>query len=329
MNIPSKIFLVTLIISTLSYSVVSVAKDNQCGEKSHYKGLTSHGASYIGMTSDNDDVPFLDFTLAQKYLITGGSAQDYRFDCWSGFFAFTGRFGQYINNRHSSPVIGKVFNPELFIRLEDYGENFLQDKDDVSYIDIAYGHESNGQGLTELDQFTRQQEYHQENELGKEYFAHDYISRGWDYLGLTWKLEKKYNFLNFISALKFRYYLKDGLLQGAAENMYEWEKTYIGNEKMKDRKEVDGISWQGKMTTFNKKTEALFNLQDMAMSLKFSTGYKGFAKYISTRAEVTGRFMDTIPVTLWISSGYNNDLARYYTRNTSVGLAFELRTFLD
>ena len=30
------------------------------------------------------------------------------------YFAFTGRWGQYIGDRYSSPVIAKRFNPKLF-----------------------------------------------------------------------------------------------------------------------------------------------------------------------------------------------------------------------
>src|SRR5258708_33525620 len=80
------------------------------------------------------------------------------------YFAFTGRWGQYIGDRYSSPVIAKRFNPKLFWRQnlnyvcqERKEDGTLAvskhcegnpDKVPGTYIEAAIGHESNGQTIS-------------------------------------------------------------------------------------------------------------------------------------------------------------------------------------
>lgn len=83
--------------------------------------LCSYEPNIIGYTWDSDDVGFLDFSLSVRYqmfpkwitegvnYLHEGLGQDS-----AVYFSFSGRFGQYIGTRDSSPVVGKRFNPTFF-----------------------------------------------------------------------------------------------------------------------------------------------------------------------------------------------------------------------
>lgn len=133
--------------------------------------LESYEPTTLGYTKDSDDVPFFDFKISVKYPIFP-ILFDKRL-----FFAFSGRFGQYIGTRSSSPVIGKRFNPKLCVMFPFDTTHPRRD-----YIDFAYAHESNGQ---KIDTLAESNEIQKDEE--KPTYARDYISRGWDYLEIVAK----------------------------------------------------------------------------------------------------------------------------------------------
>ncbi|MGC1454022.1 MAG: phospholipase A, partial [Nitrospirota bacterium] len=144
--------------------------------------LCTYEPTTIGYTHDSDDTGFMDFKISVRYQlfpawITRGQnyLQSGLGDNSALYFAFTGRFSQYIGTRDSSPVVEKLFNPKLFYRL-------WTDPAHEDHVDLAFAHESNGQAIDS------QAEYQaalatsaNQNEVK------DQLSRGWDYWEISWK----------------------------------------------------------------------------------------------------------------------------------------------
>ena len=285
--------------------------------------LRSYEPNTLGYTIDDNDVAYLDFKLSLKYPILHGVidwANEYVKVLPKPYFAFSGRLGQYLGTRDSSPVIGKRFNPKLFFRYS-YWEN--------DSVDFAYAHESNGQKIDSESVF-RDFQNDQVDQGEKAHFANDYISRGWDYLQVVFKNGYNQNATHqFASYIDLKYFLNNGLLQGEPEEFNSWESSQAG----KSRNQVDGISILLKYK-MNKRFEIpfLFNehipLNRIKFALMMTTGYKDVFTYNTYRVEATPIFWD-LPVMFWLSTGYNSDLVDYYKEVTSFGIAFELKTFID
>ncbi len=314
-------YLLTILLFILffvpSLSLSSEGADNN-SVSIPWKRLQSHEANTLGYTKDNDDELFLDFKISLKYPIFH---ENQPLPPYLGFiphfyFAFTGRFGQYIETRDSSPVIGKRFNPELF------GRYWLDRKSkNDNYIDIGYGHESNGQSITSSEVYAERRTYYDETEDHPE-FADDYISRGWDYIGLAWKKNwtpfTKKNHI-FTTQLKLRYFVEYGLLQGRQEEYNGMESDPEG----KPRKSVDGIQLKLKY-----KADYDFNkaFRSNQFTLHYTTGITDTFKYHTYRLEWVLE-IDNMPVMVWASHGYNSDLACYYKKVTSYGVGFKLVSY--
>ena len=312
--------------------------------------LESYEANKIGFTFDENDVGYMDFTLSLKYPIVisknnviDAKAKD------PGFFtkyllpvpylAFTGRFGQYLLTRDSSPVIGKRFNPKVFLR-------FFKSNPQSSYLDIGYAHESNGQRIHSAGSYQDlRADFASEGEDPE--FANDYISRGWDYWEMHWF--KRFNGEeDFSSEISLKYFIEDGYLQGEMEEFNSWENSREGRQ----RKEVDGIMVK---LSFKKPTrdipkpirmvvkyipekfkKVIKYIPDFLYSLPigyggssviYTTGYKDAFSNNTIRGEVLLRFGD-LPIQFWISEGYNSDLIDYYQRVRSSGFCLNLETSL-
>ena len=293
-------------------------------------GLTSYQPNTVGWTFDDNDVNegYLDALLSVKYPFF----HDGYYSAESGpinlYFAFTGRFSQYIESRDSSPVVAKRFNPKFFSRY------WLGD--DSRYIDVGYGHESNGQSINSEEAYLRQREdYLLQGEDPD--FARDSISRGWDYLSLDWKHKWDYpagsqsREYGLTTYAMLKYFLDDGLLQGEPEEYNDWE-----GDGRNFRKEYDGITWLTKyefskdycltgLAARNARDfDPNFCLQKVAW--QYTTGYDGVFDNSTNRLELTVSLWD-VPVMLWGQTGYNSDLVDYYRDVDSWGLALELQSF--
>ena len=278
--------------------------------------LRSHEDNLVGYRKDDNDVAFMDFKLSLMYpMLHDGELNGSRGkpSFWGpipyGYFAFTGEFGQYIGSRASSPVISKRFNPKLF------GRYWLSQEG--SYMDISYEHESNGQSIDTASAYQRKRldlVASGENPA----FAQDYISRGWDFLGLTLHKELAFLHATFASTFKGKYFLDDGLLQQAKEEPQAWE----GITRARPRGEYDGLFLKFESNVKFK----LGPIRGSKGSFQLTTGYRSPLKRMSTRVEFLTKWWD-FPLVLWGSNGFNNDLADYYQRVGSYGVAFELKSF--
>jgi len=290
-------------------------------------GLTNYEPNLIGYSYDQDDKEaFLDFKLSFEYPLAHGPLSkltkmslypsflikacdnDFLNSCYP-FFSFTGRFGQYIGVRDSSPVISKRFNPKLFVRF---------DIKNADYLDIEYGHESNGQRvMTQLSYDSLAAD------LDKLEHANDYISRGWDFYGFTYKRtfsggpHESDRTKNVVTGyLKIKKYI-GGLLQGDIEEYFDWEDR----RSITAREQVSGLSILAKIKNNN---EPLF-LGINKVALIYETGTSSPTKYNTLILEATTNTFG-VPIMFWGRWGYNSDLAQYYKKVNSVGVAFELVT---
>jgi len=275
--------------------------------------LDAHEPNRVGFTKDSDDKLFMDFLISMQHPIAFNYFKN-NFDASLPYFAFTGRFGQYITTRDSSPVIAKKFNPKFFLRhFLDGGTISNKDNPDASYIDFEYAHESNGQSVDSLQSYNAAANSPGNNPD----FAKDYLSRGWDYLGLSGKHSHVVD--GWTMGYAFRKYLNRGwIFQEQIEQYMPWE----GARSITKINQVSGIRLHAK------KTIKKAFLDDIAVNLE--TGNSQPFKYTTVDVELgitPFRHFLGMPVVLWAKTGYNSDLAQYYKKVTSVGAALRFETF--
>ena len=287
--------------------------------------------STIGYTKDSDDVGFMDFTISLKYQLFPRS-----FMTWTGddinrlYFAFTGRFGMYIETRHSSPVIGKSYNPKLFWRhITDstlvpttlaHANDGKRRQSYSGYIDFGYNHQSNGQSIDSAAEYLAGR-----STAEKPDYANDNLSRGWDYLEVAWK--KTFNENDQVhrlqSYLDLKYFLHHGIMQRTAEEYNEWENSPEG----KPRKAVNGIAatfeyQYGKSSLFRN----IPLLANPTIALRYETGYQTPFKYSTVRLEIGTQILE-LPITFWAQHGYTSDLAQYFKKVDSYGVELKMGSF--
>jgi hypothetical protein len=306
-----------LIAGLLTWGCAAYATvTNNCESHSEQEPtLCSYEPNTVGYTFDSDDVPFMDFKLSVRYqMFPDWMTRGLNFfkagwgDNSALYFAFTGRFGQYIGTRDSSPVVGKRFNPKLFMR-------FWTDHDHQEYVDFSFlAHESNGQSINTAAQL--QQAIATAEQPA---FAYDHISRGWDYIGLEWKkIPYSKSKSTLTTYLGIKYFLSDGLLQGWAEEYNSWEN----NPEGKPRSQVNGLSALIKL--YQKRGGAF--IKDLKCALRIETGYRQPFRYDTYRLELGTKIMQ-LPVTLWGQTGYGSDLAQYYKKVSSWGIQADIGSF--
>ena len=298
--------------------------ENNPPERRTVAGLTSYEPNRIGWTFDDNDVDegYLDAVLSVKYPFFHDGYYSAEGPALNAYFAFTGRFSQYIESRDSSPVIGRRFNPKFFLR------HWLGD--DSRYIDIGYAHESNGQNINSEEAYLRERaDFIAEGQDPD--FARDYISRGWDYLSLDWKHAWGHHPAGLNTYLKLKYFLDDGLFQGNPEEYNLWE-----GDGEHHRDEYDGIDFLAKYrfgkslcatSLFPKKKhnrDSNFCLKKVAW--RYTTGYDTVFDNNTNRLELTVDLWD-IPLMIWGQTGYNSDLVDYYKDVDSWGIALELQSY--
>lgn len=310
----------------------------------------------VGYTLDEDDDGFLDFTFSAMFAlhprkadeqttVPAGTALFESYTKPSLYFAANLRAGQYIGTRPSSPVLGKRFNPLLALRV--WGRQADRVKSDDNFIELAYGHESNGQFISSEARFRDQRGVYLRDalefasadalELSRRQ-ARDNISRGWDYVGATYArdwsatlptLMRRLPFWNETQATisvkaRANYYLSKGLAQGEAEEYNSWENDPEG----KARKRVDGLSMRWAMSTSNPANASGQKPPDRHYALTYTTGYDQPFRYNTVKIEA-GLVAFRLPVMVWYRYGYNSDLVDYYKRDQSVGVMLSFWEFLD
>jgi len=279
--------------------------------------LETYESNTIGWTNDSDDVGFLDVNLSLKYPIMPNAMYNAKLNS-RVYFAASTRFAQYLGTRKSSPVVGKRFNPKLIWRqVTSWDEkgfqagktcNKTESTDGCDYVDIAFAHESNGQSVDNERLFMAEKEFGRFS--GRPEFARDYISRGWDYLELAvrrWGVVSS----DIRVDTSFKYFLRHGPLQGDAEEFFDFED----DPEVKVRRRVHGLALLG-----------TWERPGTRLALRFETGGSRPLRYNTVRVEYNQDFAE-LPLMIFYQNGYSADLALFYKRTSSVGVALALSTF--
>lgn len=289
-------------------------------------GLSSFRDNYVGYTLDDDDEPFLDFTVSVRYPVNFLDKMlflNQLVGCLGrktvsnqAYFAFSGRFGQYVVTRESSPVIGKQFNPFLYEHLQRSFGSW------ECLARIGYGHESNGQEVDDTaTYYAFQRNYiRKEKSARKADFVKDLVSRGWDYIGIDIAAtnQGRWEMGAIIKA-----FLSNGILQGPKEDYKEWEdKSGITSSQ---RSHVNGARFYASYRV--PKEGVWLGLSAPFLRLSYETGiYKPFAQGNSIRTDA-GLRIYSLPVILWYAKGHLSDLAQFGKEVSSYGFALELNSF--
>ena len=293
--------------------------DNLNPDSAQDLNLETFEDNYVGITSDSDDTPFMDFKLSVSYQLR---FLDRPLHCIfrdnvTFNFAFTGRFAQYIGYRGSSPVVGKRFNPFLYFCWQP--DSFPRNR-----FRLSFAHESNGQSVTDSAAFyatvrslvptKRDPDTHRQ--------ALDHISRGWDYIGLSWSgqwLEKH----NLLTEISLREYLKYGLMQDTAEEYRDWERKWYG--KRLHRNQVSGLATA---VEYFFKRPRRFRFLKVFENVKFSY-YTGLHQPLRNHSFSTqlGLRLAKLRLALTYFDGYEGDIAQFGKRNRSFGFSIILNSF--
>ncbi len=353
-----------LVLAIAGIAFAGVGRDYCEVHKEAGPTLCSYEPTTIGYTKDSDDSHFMDFKVSVRYQLfpdwvtrslnwmpraipffPSGVGDDSAL-----YLAFTGRFGQYIGTRDSSPVVEKLFNPKVFYR-------YWTDDGHKNHIDVAFAHQSNGQAIDSS------QEYQDALATSQnEHAVKDQLSRGWDYWEASWKrtwyererpptvtpaepctgdVEKCKKAADeaaciqkcrdcdtcrgidgkktsIVSYLGFKHFLQRGPLQGYQENYNEWETDPEG----KDLDQVSGLSAMLKWTERGERK----CFSDLKIAVRYETGTDKPFRYDTVRVEVGTKIIQ-LPVSVWRQAGYNSDLAQYFKKVRSVGIQAEIGSF--
>lgn len=315
----------------------------------------------LGYTWDRGDDGFMDFTFSTMFPVWPGSgAYPEAIRLYKGaplrrplylsapkfYVAGTVRAGQYIGTRPSSPVVGKRFNPLLAVRFWAEDADRQAESED-NFLEVVYGHESNGQFIANEERFKEQLGVFEK--IGDESStpadavrarsnafrsARDHLSRGWDYLGFQFARDWDANLpfgrqqeVTMGLRLRFNYYLPDGIAQGRAEQYKHWE----GEAVDRPRKNYDGLSFRYTLTVAPPRKipagwHKLLRL-DRRYTLTWTTGYRSPFRKNTIQGEASVTLFNTLPFTLWARYGYNSDLIDYYRQDHSVGLSLSYWSF--
>jgi hypothetical protein len=314
------------VVILLSWSGIS-----QAAEDSAFRtlgpSLQSYEPNLIGYTWASEDTGFVDFTLSVKYPLLPKLTQRFLSANERVFLAFTGRFAFYYETRESSPVIVKRINPKLYFQhvfddgagssRNSEGPDWLPQRvqEPRTYATLAYAHESNGQTIDSESVY--------KEALGNApdpRFAMDSIGRGWDYLELNARhvlIDRAGYRWSVNGSLKD--FLNEGLLQGHPDEVRDWEDT----TKAKPRSTVDGLTARIKFESVHPNTTVITGTK---LSLAYTTGLQSAGRFSTVRLEA-GLQVYEMPIVIWCSQGYVNDLARYYLNIRACGVALEVAGF--
>jgi len=177
--------------------------------KTLFLQLRSYETNKFGWTdvhSQEYNESYLDFLISIQCQIVGRLYENILVPDLN--LSFSGQFAQHID-RNSRPVIGRRYNPKLFLR---FGSDTS-----VFSANIGYAHESNGQSLSDSAKYSELMSDNSQKSNAAS--VEETISRGWDYIDII----AIRNFENAKLSFNARYYLDGGLLQNRAENRNSWE----------------------------------------------------------------------------------------------------------
>lgn len=321
----AKLYLLSLLLLLLSWRALAdsawcdtLKKQPADTVQEQNLNVMTYENNLAGYTWDSDDSPFLDITLSVAFRLANLDQKFFGQHNLHFYFSFTGRLGQYIGDRYSSPVVGKRFNPQFYFEYQPKRAGRKNSK--FRYI---YGHESNGQSIDSASVFYAAAK----SNGGNINQTIDYISRGWDYVGFTYVRDiwsDKDNVSSSVFELQgdSRYYLNWGFFEGTKEEYRSWESAWYGHNYT--RNDVSGLAMAA--TFFMPKTPTNKAFGFYKCRLAYETGITNSFTANSFKVMAVVRFL-YLPLAFSYANGYNGDIAQYGKRNSSISISYVLTSF--
>lgn len=290
----NKTVIAVLLLSLLAFSEV-YAKEEKNGNGRH---LTGNAPSYFVHAFDDESHEEFYISIKNPLFSRSLAWMDRYF---SGkkiiYFAYNGKFDFFLNSRFSAPVISRGQNPGLFFENEYEGRDGFS----IKSLRLGWYHESNGQHIETQETFLITEN------------AEDFVSRGWDYLGLDFKFSnnRENAFDLYLRGRVFCDCQGFGLIEGKEDQIF-WKTV----TEQPDVRDFNGLS-----TIFN---YAYADYIRVFSIFRFGTARLEALENISYKVGATlGSYFD-IPLTVFYFKGYGKEIAFYHEKGEYWGLGLEL-----
>ena len=266
--------------------------------------LTGYEPSYFALAFDDDD--HIEFKVSIKYPLLESDGT--RFDAFTGgvndlYFAYTGKYDFFVFSddpaRDSAPVVSRLQNPGLFV----LNKRASFDGEGLESVSVGWFHESNGQQISDNQTFLNTAN------------APDYVSRGWDYLGLDFKFKQVEPWffdgdVNYYVRMRF---FCDCQGFGFIDDREDDIRIFGGTEQA-SISDYDGL----RLAVDNYANRWLH----YGLSLRTGTSDSAALKRISYQFELTYRVLN-LPLKVFYFKGYGKDISTYHLKDEYIGFGFE------
>ena len=219
------------------------------------------------------------------------------------FFAYTGMydffvFSEELAGRDSAPVVSRLQNPGMFVK----NTRPLVNGEGLESISIGWFHESNGQQISDNSTFV--------NTVN----AEDFVSRGWDYLGIDFNYKDRDAMfmdgdVSFYLRLRFFCDCQGfGFIDGKEDDI-----RIFGGTETAEISDYDGL----RFIIDNYANHKLH----YGLHLRSGTSDMDALKRLSYQFEVTYR-ISNVPIKLFYFKGYGKDISTYHIKDEYIGLGF-------
>ena len=258
-----------------------------------FKKLRSNEPNYFVLAKDNHDDWHLEFNLSIQYPLHSFNDQNDLLLIYNGTYDF------YFGTRSSSPVISRRQNPGLAMH-----HDFDTSDQQSAQLRVGWYHESNGQIIETKEEYDNRE------------FAQDYVSRGWDYLGLNyyfylWGTKQELDLRLFCDCQAV------GLDDGREDDVF-WASV----DEQPNINDYDGIRWK---LDFGELRFGSNRFVKPRLEFKMGNRELNSLENFSTKLTLYELFYPKSPFTVFYFNGYGKEIASYNDRNSYIGFGFELR----
>ena len=270
--------------------------------------LNGYQPSHFVMANDGVD-KHIEFNISIKYPLD--SDVDWLDSLFGGksnklYFAYTGQYDFFIfsdddKGRESSPIVSRTQNPGLFFK-------HLLEKDEgqegFESIAVGWFHESNGQQIEDRQTFLTTTN------------ASDFVSRGWDYLGIDVKYRRN-DFLgvgghtNMYARLRLFCDCQGFGVSGERED----DTRLFGDAESADIRDFDGLRF-----IVDHRLEGNWNY---GLQLKTGVSRDNLLENWSYRVDLTYQW-DDVPITFFYFDGFGENISTYHIRSDYIGVGFKI-----
>ena len=290
-------------LTAIMLSLFSSAYSQESSRK-----LNGYQPSYF-MVADDDADGHIEFNISIKYPIdedvgwlntlVGGKSNKL-------YIAYTGAYDFFVfseksDGRDSAPIVSRIQNPGIFFKhVIDQGRT----EGGFKNISIGWFHESNGQQIEDRATFLATTN------------ASDFVSRGWDYLGVDIKYRQN-NFLfsgnraNFYSRFRAICDCQGfGSIGGKEDDI-----RIFGGTQTADIRDFDGFRFII--------DHRINDHWTYAMQLRTGLSTEAALDNWSANFELTYQW-DDIPLTLYYFDGYGENISTYHIKSDYVGFGIKI-----